>query len=259
MDAKTRFEARIKYDTECADGMTTPCWIFQPKNSNYKGLGITSYNLGNGEIRSIQSASYKFFVGEFPKEKYLLLKCGNRRCVNPDHFLIGTMALARKSEYILDDVVYKICPKCKESFPKSPDNFYISKSGIYLSCKPCSVKSVLQSRVENWARVLWYEAKRRNLPIDKYFLITPEDIMDIYDTQGGRCYWSGIKMSPNVISKFPSKPSLDRLDRFRGYTKDNVVLCCLAINIGRNSSSKSIFEDFMLELKSKGIKTDLWR
>jgi hypothetical protein len=57
--------------------------------------------------------------------------------------------------------------------------------------------------------------------------ITLQDLQDIWSKQNGRCFYSGIPMNYN---KNEWKVSLERLDTNKGYTKNNIVLCCLELN-----------------------------
>jgi len=236
------------------------CWeIIQSNSSKTWGNKSPPFRLQNGTIKTIQSFSFSIFNPDWDGKGNVYSICKNPLCANPDHLVLKDPLLSTGVEFYRNKIRYRICPSCKQEFIKSVENFYISKSGSFLKCKSCSVKSTIKSRMNKWARVLLYEAQKRNKENGVDCSITIDDIISIYTSQNGKCYWTGLDMTPSIISKFPSKPSLDRLDRFKGYTLDNVVLCCLAINIGRNSSSKDVFEQFILNLKNKGIDTSLWK
>jgi hypothetical protein len=74
-------------------------------------------------------------------------------------------------------------------------------------------------------------------------------ILELFEKQNGKCYWFKVDLKPSNIAKYPWQPSLDRLDRDKGYTKDNVVLACYSANIGRNTASAEIFNMFVIDLK----------
>ncbi len=76
----------------------------------------------------------------------------------------------------------------------------------------------------------------------------------MYEKQNGLCYWFNVPLTPSNNSKHPQQPSLDRLDRNKGYTKDNVVLTCYSANIGRNENSVEEWESFIKILKVNLIK-----
>jgi hypothetical protein len=83
--------------------------------------------------------------------------------------------------------------------------------------------------------------------------ITPQEIQEIYEKQNGLCYWFGVPLTPSPKHKYPLQPSLDRLDRTKGYTKDNIVICCYTANIGRNENDLETWMEF-LEILKKNIK-----
>lgn len=106
-----------------------------------------------------------------------------------------------------------------------------------------------ERRVRLWSNYLVHESKRRNVE----HTITKEEIEEIYNNQNGLCYWFGIPLVPSIKHKYPSQPSLDRLDINKGYTKDNVVICCYTANIGRNENDLETWKEF-LEILKKNIK-----
>jgi hypothetical protein len=64
--------------------------------------------------------------------------------------------------------------------------------------------------------------------------ITHQDVIDAYDMQGGKCYWFGVDLRPDLKGiRHPLAPSLDRLDPTAGYVKGNVVISSYFANMGR--------------------------
>jgi len=98
-----------------------------------------------------------------------------------------------------------------------------------------------ERRVRLWQNTLIHDSKFRGLEHN----ITVKDIDNMFETQNGLCYWFNIPLIPSNCSKHPQQPSLDRLDRSKGYTKDNVVLCCYSANIGRNDNDVETWKKFL--------------
>jgi hypothetical protein len=255
-----RFIKRVDKNGTLMQEVTTPCWSFISKGKKYSS--VVSFNAGNGKIVSARLFSFDSFVGTPRKDKFIIMKCMNPICVNPEHMKLGDEQYYRGCVFEKDGVLYKKCSNCGNTYVYTDEFFYPDhinrKRKFSYRCKKCFVLLVTASRTRNWAGALLRESKRGAESRGLEFSITTDDIKSLWETQGGRCYWTGLKMTPSVISKYPSKPSLDRLDGKRGYTPDNIVLCCLAINIGRNSSNKQVFEDFILKLNIN-IDTSLWR
>ena len=145
----------------------------------------------------------------------------------------------------------KTCTHCNEIkeiifFKVRP----VNKDGYSNQCKKCEYEISTDSRkaylVKNWAKILFLHAKKHN----KYnFDIDEQFVSDLYEKQNGRCYWFNVKLEPSNIAKYPWQPSLDRLDREKGYTRDNVVLACYSANIGRNTCTDELFSKFVKDLK----------
>ena len=98
-----------------------------------------------------------------------------------------------------------------------------------------------ERRVRLWQNTLIHDARYRGIKND----LTVEDINEIYENQNGLCYWFKIPLIPSDKKKHPQQPSLDRLDRNKGYTRENVVLCCYSANIGRNENDLEIWKNFL--------------
>jgi len=153
--------------------------------------------------------------------------------------------------------IRKTCKICGET--KSIDNFYKSQRG--LKCKDCTLQitreykrekrknlefkkseSINQKerRVRLWQNTLIHDSRR-----GKENTLTVNDINEMYENQKGLCFWFKIPLIPSKNPKHPQQPSLDRLDRNKGYTKDNVVLTCYSANIGRNENNLEVWENFL--------------
>lgn len=106
-----------------------------------------------------------------------------------------------------------------------------------------------KTRNKNWVKALL----QRVLNKDKECDLNHEYILKLFEKQKGKCFWFGFKMIDCLNDRHPLQPSLDRIDNNKGYTKDNVVLCCLAANYGKNSSSVEHFLEciYVLKLRKK--------
>jgi hypothetical protein len=104
-----------------------------------------------------------------------------------------------------------------------------------------------ERRLRLWANHLINISKSR-----KYeHTLTVDEILEMYQKQNGLCYWYKVPLIQSLTKKHPQQPSLDRLDRTKGYTKDNVVLACYAANMGRNDTDTEVWKNFILLLINK--------
>ena len=112
-------------------------------------------------------------------------------------------------------------------------------------------KSLLARRASRWQEILVASA-RATIKTDKY---GPSDldvvyINELYEKQGGRCYWLGLPLVASTMKRDPRRPSLDRLDSSKGYVRGNVVLACQFANMGRSTLAASDFSAFVDEMKA---------
>ena len=129
----------------------------------------------------------------------------------------------------------KLCTICNQT--KTIDKFYKSQRGK--KCISCVLERARkykknrrsnidvrkiegqkqkERRVRLWQNTLINDSKKRG----KEYNLTVDDINEMYESQNGLCYWFKIPLIPSNKPKHPQQPSLDRIDRNKGYTKE----CC---------------------------------
>ena len=92
----------------------------------------------------------------------------------------------------------------------------------------------------------YYRSKKKKIP----FCLSKKDLIEIYDTQNGICFYSGIKMNVSKNKEHandPYKMSVDCVDPDKGYVKENIVLCLFCVN----SLKQKMKVDEMLLICSK--------
>lgn len=128
-----------------------------------------------------------------------------------------------------------------------------------LRCIPCHNRSSRDSKQRNPRNNPYYatlEGKvnalvagarhriiKRNLPCT----ITPEWVLDQYSRQEGRCAYTGWLLEQTVsgrgLHRNPRGLSLERKNSDKGYTEDNTVLICWAVNRMKSTLTESEFTD----------------
>jgi hypothetical protein len=171
----------------------------------------------------------------------------------------------------------KTCKKCNISKPATEQNFLKNKKGFYYSyCRDCKnnylkqryvpsekcklteeelknrkIQRYQKDKVEKWFKLLINSSRHNAKRYGYDFDIDEDYILELFTEQNGKCYWYGVNLVPSMITRSPDKPSIDRLDCQKGYIKGNVVLSCMAANIGRNSCDAGVFELFCKQLRIK--------
>lgn len=73
-------------------------------------------------------------------------------------------------------------------------------------------------------------SRKLDLPCD----LDMEYLLELLESQGGRCPLTGLPMTLAYGPRSPFLPSLDRIEPEKGYVKGNVRFLCFAANVGRN-------------------------
>ena len=129
----------------------------------------------------------------------------------------------------------KTCFHCKQSKPF--DMFFKHKQtpdGYHSWCKVCCAegnersRQKLNSTIEGRARVFLCNAKKSAAKRKQEFSLTIQHIVNCWDKQMGFCAYSGRAMT--LESGKLNTVSIERIDSNVGYTPDNTILVCQAIN-----------------------------
>jgi hypothetical protein len=158
------------------------------------------------------------------------------------------------------------CTKCNEE--KELDQFHKSKSTSdtwFTICKLCKNtkrtanrdNTILNSSLESFLENILKDALRRDKKKERESDIDVKYLVDLWNTQAGKCYYSGRQMLYNLSRQnlpenkriHPERVSIDRIDSAKGYIKGNIVLCCWTAN--------NIKQDLTVEEYKKWI-TDIY-
>ena len=240
---------------------------FYPKKENVDGLDIYCIACSNGIS---QENKYKKRYGDdivnvnktcthCSESKPVHLFGINNRSGDGFHNICATCRKTRGTKYQRtngETVSEKFCPVCQQVKPASSFcKWKQSRSGLYSNCKECSARRARESgkTLAGFFRKklggIRGRCKSRGLDYNLDLLF----VLEMYDRQGGKCFYSGIQfvfdfakkehryMTARDWSSGKYSPSIDRIDDSRGYTRDNVVLACYVINIMRNTQTQDEF------------------
>lgn len=260
--AEERFWAKVNKNGPTIEGMESRCWEWigsKGNNGKYPQINI------NGKTERATRYSYEKNIGPIPENYQVRHYCTNNFCIRPDHLFVtpdrGSWATKSKPLIKKNNQLYKECTICREILPYNIENFGKTKSdnsSLRSYCRQCAIRFNLLGRVSRWDYILWVQAKDTCKRTGIEFNLTRDDIKYLFQRQNGLCYWFKVPLIPSEKARYPFKPSLDRLDLDKGYTIDNIVLCCYVANIGRNHNTVEEFTEFVDVLK-KSLNNDTMR
>lgn len=123
----------------------------------------------------------------------------------------------------------KVCARCLVEKPlgdfygkKNPDSY----------CKPCrgSIDRTLQTASPRKRLIcLLGAARTRSRNNGWAYDLDIEDLVTLWEDQSGTCWYTGVDLVYDG-NHSPEALSIDRVDSSKGYTRENVVLCCRRVN-----------------------------
>ena len=142
----------------------------------------------------------------------------------------------------------KTCFCCKQSY--SLDNYFKSSNtvdGLHSWCKSCckagnrKSRDKVNSNIESRAKVFLRNAKNSANKRKQEFSLEINDVVDFWNKQSKICAYSGLEMTLEA-GKLHTV-SIERINSKIGYTKDNTILVCQAINRMKSDFS---YKDFYM-------------
>ena len=140
----------------------------------------------------------------------------------------------------------KTCFRCKETKPYGL--FFkhsVTQDGYHSWCKDCckegnnKARAKINATIEGRSKIFLRNAKRSAEKRQQEFSLEVKDIVEFWQKQNQICPYTGRKMTLEAGKL--NTVSIERIDSKVGYTKDNTILVCQAIN---RMKSNFGFEDF---------------
>ena len=143
----------------------------------------------------------------------------------------------------------KTCFRCKTTKPR--DMFFRHNQtfdGLHSWCKECCKTGNNRSRakinatIEGRAKIFLQNAKKAAVKRNQKFELVIDDVIEMWNQQERVCAYSGrwMTLEPSKLETV----SIERIDSDQGYTKENTILVCQAIN--RMKSDFSLQEFYEL-------------
>jgi hypothetical protein len=150
--------------------------------------------------------------------------------------------------------------KRKRKKKKKIDHKFLLEYNRNYRKSPNGIEAIKRGRIKNWWTGIYTKCVSKHRNKLKLGVYTEEMDLDVkylkelYSKQNEKCYWLGLSISQYNPPNHPFRPSVDRLDNSKGYTKDNIVINSLLANRARNTTSVEEWEVICNQLKTpKGL------
>lgn len=90
--------------------------------------------------------------------------------------------------------------------------------------------------------------KLKNRNSDMFHTLTIQELINLYNNQNGKCFYTGRQLELALSKDNKNALSIDRMNSSKGYTIDNVVLCCSIVNVMKMDSSLEDFRNICQEI-----------
>lgn len=111
-------------------------------------------------------------------------------------------------------------------------------------CRSCKIDQQKAASSESFPSFIIYEAKNRAERRGLSFNLTPEYLEDLYQLQGCRCAYTGLRLKSDPDKKIRTRGttlSVDRIDSSKGYVKGNIQIVHKRINSMKNDLTHEQF------------------
>lgn len=117
-------------------------------------------------------------------------------------------------------------------------------NSYYLAHREDRLKRAKDNYYKNFSGSLVRSLKQRAKLMSAEFDLDINFIDELYVSQKGRCALTDIEFifDKRDSSRRPFAPSIDRINSKLGYTKNNVRLVCVVINLSLNEFGDSVFD-----------------
>ena len=137
------------------------------------------------------------------------------------------------------------CSSCGKE--KDASEFQKSNAKTCATCKQRKHEQYVSEDHKRFLRALYSKAKsavksgRRAEHVE--WRITPENLLELWAEQDGRCAVSGVILTHHKDGSGTKdfNASIDRINNDRSYTPDNIRLVCYRVNIMRHALSGDMF------------------
>lgn len=133
--------------------------------------------------------------------------------------------------------------KGKENYKKEDNSARYQKTRENFLKRRKEWYNTIKGRMYDLFSAARERARKKNLPID----IDLEYLLELYETQNKQCALTGMdfileEKNKNYKRFTPFGPSIDKIDHTKGYTKDNIRLVCVMVNLSLNTFGDECFD-----------------